>query len=70
MPRQVAVASIDNLDISAYTIPALTTVDVPKREIGLHAVETLLSDEPRKSASAYAITVRTELIVRESTTAR
>jgi len=69
VPRQVAIASIDNLDISAYTIPALTTVDVPKHEIGLHAVEALLSDAPRKSAPSFAITVHTQLIVRESTTA-
>ncbi|MBZ0284038.1 MAG: LacI family transcriptional regulator [Anaerolineae bacterium] len=66
VPDDVAVASIDNLDISAFTIPALTTVDVPKQEIGFHAVETLISNDPRKNASAFAITVHTELVVRES----
>lgn len=66
VPRDVAIASIDNLDISAFTIPALTTVDVPKHEIGLHAIDILVSDKPRRGASAYAITVPTHLVVRES----
>jgi LacI family transcriptional regulator len=69
VPEDVALASIDNLDISTYLIPSLTTVDVPRREIGLHAVETLISETPRKNAAAFAITVRTQLIVRESSSA-
>jgi LacI family transcriptional regulator len=66
VPRDIAVASIDNLDISAFTIPSLTTIDVPKHEIGLHAVELLMSDMPTKGSAAFAITVPTRLIVRES----
>jgi len=66
VPRDVALASIDNLDISAFTIPALTTIDVPKREIGLHAVDLLVSNNAWKGSSAFAITVPTQLIVRES----
>jgi LacI family transcriptional regulator len=67
VPDDIAVASIDNLDISAFTIPALTTVDVPRREIGMHAIETLMSTKPHQRSSSFAITVRTELIIREST---
>jgi LacI family transcriptional regulator len=66
VPHDIAIASIDNLDVSAYTIPALTTIDVPKYEIGLHAIEVLVSDKPSRGSSAYAITVPTRLIVRES----
>lgn len=64
VPQDIVIASIDNLDIAAFTIPALTTIDVPKREIGLHAVDILLSDKPH--TSAFAITVPTRLIIRES----
>ena len=67
VPRDVAIASIDNLDISAFTIPSLTTIDVPKHEIGLHAIDILVSDRPRRGSSAYAITVPTKLVIREST---
>ncbi|MBK8137214.1 MAG: LacI family DNA-binding transcriptional regulator [Anaerolineae bacterium] len=66
IPGQIALASIDNLDIAAFTIPALTTMDVPKNEIGQHAVEILLADTARRGASAFSITVPTRLIVRES----
>lgn len=66
VPQQIAIASIDNLDLSEFTIPALTTVDVPKREIGYHAIETLTASHPRKNSSAFAITVPTQLIIRES----
>ncbi len=67
IPRDVAVASIDNLDMAAFMTPALTTVDVPKNEIGFHVIETLVSNKPHKGpASAFAIVVRTQLIVRES----
>jgi LacI family transcriptional regulator len=70
VPHEIAIASIDNLDISEFTIPALTTMDVPKREIGLHVMDMLTSDRPRRSATAFAITVPIHLIVRESSVIR
>jgi len=70
VPEDIAVASIDNLDLAAYTIPTLTSVDVPKIEIGFHAVDILLSDRPRGGASAFAITLPTQLVVRESSGGR
>jgi LacI family transcriptional regulator len=66
VPSDVAVASIDNLDFSAFTIPPLTTVDIPKHEIGYHAIETLISNYPREHAGAFSITVPTQLVVRAS----
>jgi LacI family transcriptional regulator len=66
IPQDVAVASIDNIDVSAFTVPALTTVDVPKHEIGLHTIDILASDKPRRGSSGFAITVPTQLVVRES----
>jgi LacI family transcriptional regulator len=69
VPQDVAVASIDNIDISAFTIPALTTIDIPKHEIGFHAVETLIADKTQRGSSAFVITVPTQLIIRESSVA-
>lgn len=66
IPRNVAVASIDNLDISAYLIPSLTTVDIPKIEIGQQAVNLLLTPTHSIPASVSMI-VRTQLIIRDST---
>ncbi len=66
VPDDIAIASIDNLDISGFVIPSLTTVDVPKREIGLHAIETLLADNPHRNSSSFVVTLPTQLIIRES----
>lgn len=66
VPQDVAVASIDNLDISAFVIPSLTTVDVPKREIGVHAIDILSMDKAQRDSSAFAITLPTCLVVRQS----
>jgi LacI family transcriptional regulator len=65
VPHDVAVTGIDNLDFSAFTIPALTTVNIPKHDIGFHAIETIVSNYPRGN-SAFAINVPTQLIIRDS----
>jgi LacI family transcriptional regulator len=65
VPQTIGVASIDNLEFSPFTIPALTTVNIPKHDIGFHAIETLVSNYPREN-SAFAINVPTHLIVRDS----
>lgn len=70
VPGDIAVASIDNLEISAFTVPPLTTVDVPKHEIGRHAIDILVSDQVWKASSAFAITVPTQLVVRETSVSR
>jgi LacI family transcriptional regulator len=67
VPETIAVGSIDNLDTSAFTIPSLTTIDVPKQAIGFHTIDILVSDKPTNPTSAFSITLPTQLIVREST---
>jgi len=66
VPKDVAVASIDNIDISMFTVPALTTIDVPKDQIGFHALDILVSRPPTKGAPAFSINVPIQLLVRES----
>lgn len=66
VPQDVAIASVDNLDLSIFTIPSLTTVNVPKEAIGSYAIDTLISDRLRGGAPAFVVTLPTELIVRES----
>jgi hypothetical protein len=39
---------------------------VPRRQIGLHTIDALISGPAQTRPSAYAITVRTQLVVRES----
>jgi len=69
VPKEIAVSSIDNLDIAAFTVPALTTVDVPRQEIGFHTIDILVSDKPPKPSSAFVITLPIRLVIRESSAA-
>jgi LacI family transcriptional regulator len=66
IPDDIAIASIDNIAESAYCRPPLTTVHIPKREMGvlafqrLHHLITNDHDIPVKNI------VYSELIVRQS----
>lgn len=65
IPDTIAVASIDNLELAAFTSPPLTTVDVSKHDIGVHAIDTLISQDLYKK-SGFSITVPTQLVLRAS----
>lgn len=65
IPDTIAVVSIDNLELAAFTSPPLTTVDVSKHDIGVHAIETLISSSLHKTP-AFSITVPTQLVIRAS----
>lgn len=43
VPHDVAIASIDDIPMAAYAAPPLTTVSVPKFEMGRYAVELLIN---------------------------
>jgi DNA-binding LacI/PurR family transcriptional regulator len=72
VPRDCSVAGFDNIPFSAYTNPALTTLDQPKRQIGAEAARLLLDlldprvpagDKPTRQNQA----IQGRLLVREST---
>jgi DNA-binding LacI/PurR family transcriptional regulator len=66
VPEDISVVGFDDLFVTSYTQPPLTTVRQPMRRMGLLAMESLfrlMSGED----SAIRITVEAELIVREST---
>jgi LacI family transcriptional regulator len=69
IPQDVAVASIDNLNFAEFLIPSLTSIDVPRYELGSHVVDALVGDRSEKSVSGFSIMIRTQLIVRESSNA-
>jgi DNA-binding LacI/PurR family transcriptional regulator len=67
VPADISVVGFDDLFFAPYTLPPLTTVRQPRREMGRMALESLLKlmagEEPAE------IRVPAELIVRESTAA-
>lgn len=66
VPGDISVVGFDDLYISQYLDPPLTTVRQPMREMGCMAMETLLHILA-KAASGHDIKVPGELIVRAST---
>lgn len=69
IPEDISICGIDNIGFSKFYNPPLTTVDIPKEEMGEKAAELLLKliEGREVTAEEMSITYSTELIVREST---
>lgn len=65
VPGQVRIAAYDNVPESATFTPALTSVAVPRREIGRRAARMLL-DWPEQGEMPPSVLLKSELIVRDS----
>ncbi|VAV97220.1 Ribose operon repressor [hydrothermal vent metagenome] len=71
-PRDVSLVGYNDIPFVNRIKPALTTVSIPKYNIGVRAAEELLKqlDSPdNKDAKKEVIKLQTELVVRESTAA-
>ena len=66
VPGETALVSIDNLEIAGYTCPALTTVNVHKRQLGEKAVGLILGKAAVSGQDAVTVTLPTEIVERES----
>lgn len=70
VPDDVEVIGFDNLNISQFLRPRLTTVNVPKYKLGQIAVEELLKHIKNEESQYKTIHLNTRLIFRESTRSR
>ena len=66
IPDDIGIASIDNTLESAYTRPPLTTVNIPKYEMGVLAFQKLRRLIQGDDTIPVKTIVYSELIVRES----
>ena len=66
MPEDVSVTGFDNVKLSEFCYPALTTVHIPRDQIGHIICESLLSKTGRV-ATAEEIVIDPELVLRDST---
>lgn len=66
VPQQIALIGFDDIAMAELLTPALTTLRVPKREMGESAVRLLLSRLATKNRQ-HGIVIVPELIVRETT---
>jgi DNA-binding LacI/PurR family transcriptional regulator len=69
VPEDISIVGFDNIPYSAYTSPALTTFDQPKRKIGSEAAQMLLEQIHSSNCldSHIARTMQGHLLIREST---
>ncbi|HHW49382.1 MAG TPA: LacI family transcriptional regulator [Clostridiaceae bacterium] len=66
VPTDIAIIGINNIDITAYTSPPLSTIDVHAKEIGKIAADLLLNRINGDTSMPKSIYLPTKLIVRGS----
>ena len=66
VPKDVSVTGFDNIELAEYLNPALTTVNIPRKQIGRLIFEAL-APNPDRTNESQEILIEPELMVREST---
>lgn len=66
VPNDLSLIGFDNIEATAFTKPALTTIDIPKKDLGRLAVKTLLDRIESKRAFPISVRLPFTLIQRES----
>ncbi len=70
VPKEVGIVGIDNIGLFSFIHPSLTTVEIPKEEIGRRSAELLFrlieKGENEESIADEQIVLKPTLIVRES----
>jgi DNA-binding LacI/PurR family transcriptional regulator len=67
VPEDLSITGYDNVILSESASPPLTTVDVPREEIGCMAFEALVANEEGVRQVGRTFVIDHELVVREST---
>jgi len=65
VPEDISVTGFDNVKLSQYCYPALTTVHIPRDQIGQIICGSLLPGERRPVE--HEVVIDPELVVRDST---
>jgi LacI family transcriptional regulator len=66
IPEDVAIIGCDNIALAAFTNPSLTTVRLPKYEMGSAAVEMLVARIEDKRRTVERRVLPVELVIRDS----
>ena len=69
VPEDLSVVGFDDIAFAPYTVPPLTTVAQPVREIGQETVRLVLAIINRETMAPVSVILRHRLVVRESTAA-
>ena len=66
VPNDIAIIGYDDIRMAALVSPALTTLHVPRAEIGTRAMKMLLEQIENESTEPKEIHLQPTLIIRES----
>ncbi|RED66345.1 LacI family DNA-binding transcriptional regulator [Cohnella lupini] len=67
VPDEVAVIGLSNIEMSKYSSPPLSTIDVPTKEMGIAAVDLLFDRMNGNTMLPRKVLLPTQLVVRSST---
>lgn len=66
VPDDISIVGFDNIETGTYLKPALTTIDIPKKELGRLAVKVLLDRLETSRSYSLRVTLPFTLMKRES----
>ncbi|HEY3840723.1 MAG TPA: substrate-binding domain-containing protein, partial [Bryobacteraceae bacterium] len=67
IPEDVSITGFDNIKLSEFCCPPLTTVHIPRDLIGHTVFTSLVPDESGHAVEGREIVINPELVVRDST---
>jgi LacI family gluconate utilization system Gnt-I transcriptional repressor len=67
VPKRVAIASFDDLDLLRHAVPAVTTLRIPREEIGRRSAELLVNRLLGAAPERIRIDLGFEIVQRDST---
>ena len=69
IPQDISIVGFDDIGLASEVNPCLTTVHVPKRTMGIMAVQSLLQIIKGKEKPVKKMLVPTRLVIRDTTAA-
>jgi len=67
VPEEVKVVGFDNISITEYNYPSITTINQDKQKMGEEAARTLLDEIENKAHTQKSVIVPVELVKRKTT---
>jgi LacI family transcriptional regulator len=67
VPEDISVTGFDNIKLSEFCYPALTTVHIPRERIGHLVFESLAPQDEQRANPGREVLIDAEFVVREST---
>jgi len=66
IPKDIAVIGLDNVEMASFVTPKLSSISIPRRELGSRAVKILIEQIETKRDYPVKVNLPFELIIRES----